>query len=74
MTTPRITYLGRNYTDHTVTFGTDARRYEYHLLPHQCDTVEYLCRRISTTKALAFAKKRALSVDMLTLKTSATST
>lgn len=59
---PGVYYLGRNTTDHTVTLSINGQRYEYYLTPTQCDTVEYLCKKVSALKALSFAKSRAASV------------
>ena len=54
-----ILYLGRDDTDHTVTLAINGTRWEYTLNPQACDTVEYLAKRVSAGKALAFAKSRA---------------
>jgi hypothetical protein len=53
-----ILFLGRNHTDHTVTFAIQGQRYEYWLHPQACDTIEYLCHKVSNARALAFAKRR----------------
>jgi hypothetical protein len=54
-----ILYLGRNYTDSTITLSIEGQRYEYWLAPQVCDTIEFLCRRVSMGKALALAKRHA---------------
>lgn len=58
-----IQYLGLNSTDHTVTFAISGKRWEYSLQPQQCHTVDYLAHRISSAKALAFAKSHALKAE-----------
>lgn len=59
---PIIHYHGRaNWQDglHIVTLSIDGARWEYALLPQQADTVEYLCRKISVRKALAYCRSRS---------------
>ena len=59
---PGIYYLGRTRTEdgqHSVTLGVSGKHYTYTLTPIQCDTVEYLCKRISALRALNYAKSRA---------------
>lgn len=59
---PTIHYHGRaDWQDgkHLVTLSIDGARWEYALLPQQADTVEYLCRKISARKALAFCRARS---------------
>lgn len=42
----------------TATFAIGSRRWEYTLAyPHQIDTIAYLARKVSSAKALAYAKK-----------------
>lgn len=50
----------------SVTLSVNGQRHRYTLTPPQCDTVEYLCKRVSGLKALAFAKSRALASERLT--------
>lgn len=61
MTSPRITYLGRNDTDNTVTFAFWAGRWEY-FLPSRAvmDKVEYIARKVSAAKAVVVAKRTAI--------------
>jgi len=54
-----VDYIGRNTTDHTITLSIRGQRYEYFLTPQQCDTMEFLCRKVSARKALNFAKSHA---------------
>lgn len=61
-TAPIVYYLGRaNYQDgkHIVTLSIDGTRWEYTLTSQQADTVEYLCRKISARKALAYCRSRS---------------
>lgn len=62
----QILLLARNDTDSSVTFAIDGQRYEYILNPAACDTVDYLCRKVSNGKALAYAKRRATRTERLT--------
>lgn len=62
---PTVYYHGRTRTpegQHIVTLSINSRRYDYHLTAPQADTTEYLCKRASALKALAFAKSRASRV------------
>jgi hypothetical protein len=59
---PLVHYHGRNDLDHTITLSVRGQRYEYFLTPTQCDTAEFLCKRLSARKALNFAKQRASRV------------
>lgn len=43
----------------SVTLGVNGKRHEYFLTASQCNTVEYLCKRVSGLKALNFAKSKA---------------
>lgn len=61
-----IQYLGQNSTDHTVTLAIRGVRYEYWLTPTQCHTVDYIAHRISSGKALAFAKSHAHRTERVT--------
>lgn len=59
---PGVYYLGR--TDHedgqrSITLSISGIRYEYYLTLPECNTVEFLCKRVSARKALNFAKSRA---------------
>lgn len=54
-----IAYISNDDTDHTVIFSFDGIRWEYWLTPQQCHTVDYLAHRISSGKALAYAKFHA---------------
>lgn len=51
----RVSELGYS----SVTLSINGVRWDYHLTPQQCDTVEHLAKRVSTGKALAFAKSHA---------------
>lgn len=57
----RITYLGRNDTDNTVTFAFSTGRWEY-FLPSRAvvDNIEYICRKVSAGKAMTVAKRLAV--------------
>lgn len=60
-TQARVLYHGRLRNPdgtHSVTLSVSGTRYTYALTPPQADTVEYLCRRISTLRALNYAKSR----------------
>ncbi len=57
---PMVYYHGRNDLDQTVEFSINGKRYHYTLTPSNRDTVEFLCRKVSLLKALAYAKRRAL--------------
>lgn len=59
---PTVLFHGRTRTSegqHVITLSVNSRHYDYHLTLAQADTVEYLCRKVSALKALAFAKSRA---------------
>lgn len=56
---PTVLLHSRDALDHTVVLSIDGTRWEYTLTPQQCDTIEYLCRKISARKALAFARSRS---------------
>jgi hypothetical protein len=43
----------------SVTLSVDGQRWQYDLTSPQCDTVEYLCKRISARKALNYARSRS---------------
>lgn len=55
-----VHFIARNNFDHTVTLAVNGVRWEYWLRPDQCDTVEFLCRKISARKALAYARSRSI--------------
>lgn len=59
--TSRITYLGRNDTDNTVTFAFRTIRWEY-FLPSRAvvDKIEYIVRKVSAAKAVGIAKRMAI--------------
>ena len=61
-----IAYIANDTTDHTVTFSFSGVRWEYWLTPSQCRTVDYLTRRVSSAKALTYAKSRATRSERLT--------
>ena len=59
---PKVYFHGCTRTEcgqHIVTLSVNAKRYDYYLTPVQADTTEYLCKRASALKALAYAKSRA---------------
>lgn len=56
---PVIFLHSHDTLDHTITLSIDGTRWEYYLTPQQCDTAEYLCRKISARKALAFCRARS---------------
>ena len=59
---PKVYLCGRTREadgQHVITLSVNAKRYDYHLTLAQADTVEYLCKRVSALKALAYAKTRA---------------
>lgn len=60
-----IAYLNNDSTDHTVTFATGGKRYEYWLTAQQCTTVDWLAHKVSTGKAFAFAKSHALRTEQV---------
>jgi hypothetical protein len=62
---PKVIYLSRNTTDHTITLAINGQRYEYWLNPGACDSVEYLCKHVSSLKALALAKRLASRTERL---------
>jgi hypothetical protein len=57
---PVVLLHSRDDLDHTVTLSVNGQRWEYFLTPQQCDTVEYLCHKISSRKALAFCRSRSI--------------
>ena len=69
--TCNVYYHGRNTTDHTITLSIRGQRYEYFLLPQECETVEQLGRKGLGRRALNYAKSRAYSV--LKIKAGSTS-
>lgn len=59
---PTVLWHGLTITEdgqRHVTLSINTVRYSFTLTPPQCDTVEYLCRRVSALKAFAYAKSRA---------------
>lgn len=62
--TCNVYYLGRasEAGTHSIALSIRGQRYEYFLLPQQCETVEQLCRKGLGRRALNYAKARAYSV------------
>ena len=59
---PKVHFISRTREDdsHIVTLAINGTRHAYHLPSAPCaDTVEFLCRKVSALKALAYAKSRA---------------
>ena len=61
---PLIHYLGASTSLCEVTFSIDARRYTYTLRSSpMVEAVDYLARKISLGRALAFAKSHAIMTE-----------
>lgn len=63
----KIYYLGRNDRDYSVVFQIAGTRYEYFMaIPPQVHAIDYIARRKSNGKALAYAKRYAARTEKVT--------
>ena len=46
-----------------VTMSINGKRYTYTVIAQHCDTIDYLARKVSLGKALAFAKKHNIRLE-----------
>lgn len=60
-----IHFIGQNYDDNSTTLAIAGVRYEYFLSPAHNRVVEYLARKVSCGKALAYAKSHALQTEQV---------
>lgn len=62
-----IQFIGQNYDDNSTTIAISGVRWEYFLSPAHNRVVEYLARKVSCGKALAYAKSHALRCNRIVI-------
>jgi hypothetical protein len=62
---PAIHFIAQNYDDNSTTIAIGGVRWEYFLTPGHNRVVDYLARKVSSGKALAYAKAHALRTEQV---------